>query len=189
MNCPGLNKPPTDGLRTPLRARPVKRSSTSSLLANIYSKFSTLLSKAPSPGSNPSEVDRINLQDVFGTSVASPHLLENDGGLDGALVLDALQRLAKVLELEGLVDDALGLDLARVEVVDGGGWSRPLALDVSFNSNNRYLRNMYVSEKEPMMVISSPKILDGGHETLAELEYTLGIVSHASCARRREAHP
>jgi len=25
-----------------------------------------------------------------------------------------------------------------------------------------YLRNMYVSEKEPRMVISSPKILDGG---------------------------
>ena len=31
------------------------------------------------------------------------------------------------------------------------------------------LGNWKVSEKEPMMVISSPKILEGGHETRAEL--------------------
>lgn len=49
------------------------------------------------------------------------HLVEDDGGLDGGLVADALEGLAPLLELEGLVDDALGLDLAAVEVVDGGG--------------------------------------------------------------------
>jgi hypothetical protein len=32
------------------------------------------------------------------------------------------------------------------------------------------LRNIYVSEKDPRMVISSPKILLGGHETRAEAE-------------------
>lgn len=51
---------------------------------------------------------------------ASSHLVKDDGGLDSALVLDALQGLAKLFELERLVDNVLGLDLARVEVVDGG---------------------------------------------------------------------
>jgi len=45
-------------------------------------------------------------------------LVENDSRLDGRLVPDALERLAVLLELEHLVDDPLGLDLARVEVVD-----------------------------------------------------------------------
>jgi hypothetical protein len=53
----------------------------------------------------------------------SGDLVKYDGGLDGTLVLDRLQRLAILLELEGLVDDALGLDLSRVEVVDSGGWN------------------------------------------------------------------
>lgn len=45
---------------------------------------------------------------------------------------------------------------------------------VSYSSTKHvstlHLRNMYVSEKEPRMVISSPKIFAGGHETLAESE-------------------
>jgi hypothetical protein len=48
-------------------------------------------------------------------------LVKDNGGLDGGLVADALQSLTPLLELEGLVHDALGLDLAAVEVVDGGG--------------------------------------------------------------------
>jgi hypothetical protein len=50
-------------------------------------------------------------------------LVKYNSGLDGTLVLDRFQRLAILLELEGLVDDALGLDLSRVEVVDSGGWN------------------------------------------------------------------
>ena len=68
----------------------------------------------PSPGLRP----------VFSTtpSVFVNHaLVKDNGGLDGRLVPDALEGLAPLLQLEGLVDDALGLDLAAVEVVDGGG--------------------------------------------------------------------
>lgn len=98
-------------------------------------------------------------------------LLKNNGGLDSRLVLDALESLAKVLQLKRLVDDTLGLDLARVEVVNCGGcgvqivrFIRLIRIKVRVD-----LRNMYVSENEPMMVISSPKILEGGHETLSLL--------------------
>ena len=48
-------------------------------------------------------------------------LVKDDGGLDGALVLDSLKSLAELLKLEGLVDNTLGLDLARVEVCNGSG--------------------------------------------------------------------
>lgn len=51
----------------------------------------------------------------------SSSVIEDNRGLDGALVLDGLESLAKLLELERLVDDTLGLDLARVKVVNGGG--------------------------------------------------------------------
>lgn len=47
-------------------------------------------------------------------------VVEDDSGLDGTLVLDGLESLAVLLELEDLVDNALGLDLAAVKVVDGG---------------------------------------------------------------------
>jgi hypothetical protein len=50
-----------------------------------------------------------------------PNLIKRDGSLDGRLVLHRLQTLRPLLKLEGLVDDTLDLDLARVEVVDGGG--------------------------------------------------------------------
>lgn len=39
-------------------------------------------------------------------------IIEDDGCLDGALVLHGLQALAPLLELESLVDDTLNLDLA-----------------------------------------------------------------------------
>ena len=52
-------------------------------------------------------------------SVAS--VIKHNRRLDGRLVPDALERLAVLLELEHLVDDAPRLDLARVEVVDGLG--------------------------------------------------------------------
>jgi hypothetical protein len=39
-------------------------------------------------------------------------LVEDNGGLDGALVLHGLQALAPLLELEDLVDNALNIDLA-----------------------------------------------------------------------------
>lgn len=48
-------------------------------------------------------------------------VIEDDGSLDGSLVPDALESLTPLLELEGLVDNTLGLDLATVEVVDSGG--------------------------------------------------------------------
>lgn len=51
----------------------------------------------------------------------SGDLVKYNSRLDSTLVLDRLQRLTILLELERLVDDALGLDLARVEVVDSGG--------------------------------------------------------------------
>jgi hypothetical protein len=48
-------------------------------------------------------------------------LVKGDGGLDGALVAHRLEALLPLLQLEGLVDDAAHLDLAAVEVVNGGG--------------------------------------------------------------------
>lgn len=36
------------------------------------------------------------------------------------------------------------------------------------------VRNMWTSENDPMILSSSPKILDGGQLTLAALAYTLG---------------
>ena len=54
-------------------------------------------------------------------TVGVTSLVEDDGGLDGALVPDALEGLAPLLQLEGLVHNALGLDLAAVEVVHRGG--------------------------------------------------------------------
>lgn len=47
--------------------------------------------------------------------------VKGDSGLDGALIPHGLQTLLPLIELEGLVDDALHLDLAAVEIVDGGG--------------------------------------------------------------------
>jgi hypothetical protein len=49
-------------------------------------------------------------------------VIKHNRRLDGRLVADALERLAELLQLEGLVDDTLRLDLARVEVVDRLGW-------------------------------------------------------------------
>ncbi len=46
--------------------------------------------------------------------------VKDNGCLDGRLVFDTLESLAELFELEGLVDDALGLDLSAVEVVDRG---------------------------------------------------------------------
>jgi hypothetical protein len=46
-------------------------------------------------------------------------LVEDNGGLDGALVLHGLQALSPLLKLESLVDNSLDLDLARVEIVNG----------------------------------------------------------------------
>ena len=48
-------------------------------------------------------------------------VLENNGCFDGGLVLHGLQALAPLLELEGLVNNAFDLDLARIEVVNGSG--------------------------------------------------------------------
>lgn len=48
-------------------------------------------------------------------------VVKDDGSLDRRLVADALESLAPLLELEGLVDDTLSLDLATVKVVDRGG--------------------------------------------------------------------
>jgi hypothetical protein len=47
-------------------------------------------------------------------------LVEDNGGLDGALVLHGLQALSPLLKLESLVDNSFDLDLARVQIVDGG---------------------------------------------------------------------
>lgn len=42
------------------------------------------------------------------------HLVKDNSSLDGALVLDGVKSLLELLELEGLIDDALRLDLAGV---------------------------------------------------------------------------
>jgi hypothetical protein len=47
-------------------------------------------------------------------------LVEDNGGLDGTLVLHGLQALSPLVQLESLVDDSCDLYLARVEIVDGG---------------------------------------------------------------------
>jgi hypothetical protein len=47
-------------------------------------------------------------------------LVEDNGGLDGTLVLHGLQALSPLLKLESLVDNSLDLDLARVQIVDRG---------------------------------------------------------------------
>ena len=103
-------------------------------------------------------------------------VVKHNRRLDSRLVPDALERLAELLELEHLVDDALGLDLARIEIVDRlccfslgqlfchylgrGDWKRGFRWDA---------RNMWTSEKEPMIRSSSPKILEGGQVTRAAL--------------------
>jgi len=48
-------------------------------------------------------------------------VVKDDGSLDRRLVTDALESLTPLLELEGLVDDTLSLDLATIEIVDRGG--------------------------------------------------------------------
>jgi len=48
-------------------------------------------------------------------------VVEDDGSLDGALVLHGLQALGPLIQLECLVDDSFDLYLARVEIVDSGG--------------------------------------------------------------------
>jgi len=45
-------------------------------------------------------------------------LVKDNGSLDGTLVAHALEALFPLFELEGLVDDTLDLDLARIEIVD-----------------------------------------------------------------------
>jgi len=45
--------------------------------------------------------------------------IEDNGSLDGALVLDRLESFSVLLQFEGLVDNTLGLDFAVVQVVDG----------------------------------------------------------------------
>ena len=45
-------------------------------------------------------------------------VVKHNRRFDSRLVPDALERLAELLELEHLVDDALSLDLARIEIVD-----------------------------------------------------------------------
>ena len=47
-------------------------------------------------------------------------LVKDNSSLDGTLVLDGFQRLTVLLQLKCLVDDTLGLDLARVKVVNRG---------------------------------------------------------------------
>jgi len=49
----------------------------------------------------------------------SSRLVEDYGGLNGALVLDRLESLAVLLEFEDLVHNPLRLDLPAVQVVDG----------------------------------------------------------------------
>lgn len=48
-------------------------------------------------------------------------LIKGNSSLDGALIPHRLQTLLPLVELERLVDDAMHLDLAAVEIVDGGG--------------------------------------------------------------------
>lgn len=71
-------------------------------------------------------------------------IVEDDAGLDGALVLDALEGLAELLELEGLVDDAGGLDLAAIEVVDRRGWGRSSVTDSLSHSGAPGIRTEHV---------------------------------------------
>ena len=97
-------------------------------------------------------------------------LVEDDSGLDGRLVPHCLQALGPLLDLESLVYNTLNLDLAALEIINGVRAVRLLAYAASFGTAETH--NLYVSEKEPRMVISSPKILDGGHETRASLLYT-----------------
>jgi len=102
-------------------------------------------------------------------------VIKHNGRLDGRLVADALERLAELFQLEGLVDDALGLDLARVEVVDRLGCvCFSIVIRVKERKGGRLgrqknVRNMWTSEKDPMIRSSSPKILDGGQVTRAAL--------------------
>src|SRR5690606_31752162 len=48
-------------------------------------------------------------------------LIKDNSSLDGTLVLHSLQALAPLLQLVGLVDNAVHLDLATVQVGNGGG--------------------------------------------------------------------
>jgi hypothetical protein len=52
---------------------------------------------------------------------SNAYLVKSDSRLDGALIPHGLETLLPLVELEGLVDDAVHLDLAAVEIVDGGG--------------------------------------------------------------------
>lgn len=61
---------------------------------------------------------RLLLDGIWTQNRLKQLVVEHDRRFDRRLVPDALERLAKLLQLECLVDDALGLDLARVEVVD-----------------------------------------------------------------------
>ena len=45
-------------------------------------------------------------------------LVKGNGSFDRRLVSHSLEALSPLLEFEGLVDDAMHLDLATVEVVD-----------------------------------------------------------------------
>lgn len=48
------------------------------------------------------------------------YLVEGDGSLDGRLVLHGLETFGPLLNLEGLVDDAIDSDLSGVKVVNSG---------------------------------------------------------------------
>lgn len=50
-------------------------------------------------------------------------LVEDNGGLDGTLVLHRLQALSPLLKLESLIDDPFDLNLARVEIIDSGSFA------------------------------------------------------------------
>ena len=61
----------------------------------------------------------ISLSLPFSQSVCA--LIKSNSRLDSGLVLHGLETLLPLVELEGLVDDPRDLDLAAVEIVDGGG--------------------------------------------------------------------
>ncbi len=88
--------------------------------------------------------------------------VKDNSGLDGALVLDALERLAVLLKPERLVHDSLGLDLAAVKVVDRLGCQGELASAAKEGaSREKHTKHVHLGEGADDADLV-PKDLGGG---------------------------
>src|SRR5579862_2619220 len=101
-------------------------------------------------------------------SKSAPHynrLFKHYGSLYGTFIPHALQAFLPLINRESLIYNSLDLYFARIQI-------RKSYNERDFHQPDVPLGNWNVSEKEPMMVISSPKIFEGGHDTREALLYT-----------------